>query len=183
MNRAWRFAAFAVLLITGISWFVQPDTAGFVGGSAWLMLIVLPSIMLVFFLVMPIGGGSIARSFPDLLKDLVLLAVGLGVYGALFALIGAWLKRPLLIGLFFAFGWEQVVMSVPGYVRRFSVAYYLQSLVPQAMPTDGVTSILQTFFKDTPSPWVAIAGLAVILVGSLTLATRAVERREYVLEQ
>jgi ABC-type transport system involved in multi-copper enzyme maturation permease subunit len=147
------------------------------------VLIVLPSIMLVFFLVMPIGGGSIARSFPDLLKDLVLLAVGLAVYGALFALIGAWLKRPLLIGLFFAFGWEQVVMTVPGYVRRFSVAYYLQSLVPQAMPTDGVTSILQTFFKDTPSPWVAIAGLAVILVASLALATRAVERREYVLEQ
>jgi rhomboid protease GluP len=44
LNRAWRFAAFAVLLITGISWFVQPDTAGFVGGSVWLMLIVLPSI-------------------------------------------------------------------------------------------------------------------------------------------
>ena len=68
------------------------------------VLIVLPSIMLVFFLVMPIGGGSIAQSFPDLLKDLLLLAAGLAVYGALFAFIGARLKRPLLIGLFFAFG-------------------------------------------------------------------------------
>ena len=53
--------------------------------------------MFVFFLVMPIGGGSIAQSFPDLLKDLLLLAAGLAVYGALFAFIGARLKRPLLI--------------------------------------------------------------------------------------
>src|SRR5262245_59824076 len=44
LNRAWRFAAFVVLLITGISWFIEPDTAGFVGGGAWVMLIVLPSI-------------------------------------------------------------------------------------------------------------------------------------------
>ena len=147
------------------------------------VLIVLPSIMLVFFLVMPIGGGSIAQSFPDLLKDLLLLAAGLAVYGALFAFIGARLKRPLLIGLFFAFGWEQVVMTVPGYLRRFSVAYYLQSLVPQAMPGDGVTSILQTFFKDTPPAWTAVTGLLVILAVSLAFAARAVEGREYVLEQ
>jgi ABC-2 type transport system permease protein len=147
------------------------------------VLIILPSVMLVFFLVMPIGGGSIASSFLDLLKDLALLAAGLAVYGALFAFIGAQLKRPLLIGLFFAFGWEKVVMIVPGYLRRFSVAYYLQSLVPQAMPNEGVTSILQSFFKDTPSAWTCVTGLLVILVASLVLATRAVERREYVLEQ
>ena len=89
----------------------------------------------------------------------------------------------LLTGLFFAFGWEQFVMLVPGYLRRFSVAYYLQSLVPQAMPSQGVSSLLQSFFKDNPSIWTCLAGLAVILGVSLTLAARAVERREYVLEQ
>ena len=74
-------------------------------------------------------------------------------------------------------------MTVPGYFRRFSVAYYLQSLVPQAMPGDGVTSILQTFFKDTPPAWTAVTGLLVILAVSLAFAARAVEGREYVLEQ
>jgi ABC-type transport system involved in multi-copper enzyme maturation permease subunit len=147
------------------------------------VLIVLPSVMLVFFLVVPIGGGSVAGSFMDLLKDLSLIAVGLATYGALFAFIGAQLKRPLLIGLFFAFGWEQAVMLMPGYLRRFTVAYYLQSLVPQAMPSQGVSSLLQSFFKDNPSIWTCLAGLAVILGVSLTLAARAVERREYVLEQ
>jgi len=147
------------------------------------VLIVLPSVMLVFFLVVPIGGGNVAGSFLDLLKDLALIAVGLATYGALFAFIGAQLKRPLLIGLFFAFGWEQAVMLMPGYLRRFTVAFYLQSLVPQAMPTSGVSSLLQSFFKDSPSVWTCLAGLAVILAVSLALAARAVERREYVLEQ
>jgi ABC-type transport system involved in multi-copper enzyme maturation permease subunit len=146
-------------------------------------LIVLPSVLLVYFLVVPIGGGSVAGTFLDLLKDLALIAAGLATYGALFALVGAQLKRPLLTGLFFAFGWEQFVMLVPGYLRRFSVAYYLQSLVPQAMPSQGVSTLLQSFFKDNPSLWTCLAGLTVILVVSLALATRAVERREYVLEQ
>ena len=118
-------------------------------------LIVLPSVMVVFFLVMPLGGGglgAIARGFPDLLKDLGLLGLGLAVYGAVFAFIGAQLKRPLLIGLFFIVGWEYVVLALPGYLKRFTVAYYLQALVPHAMPQDSAVSALQMFFKDATSP-------------------------------
>ena len=34
------------------------------------VLIVLPSVMLVYFLVVPVGGASIAATFPNLLRDL-----------------------------------------------------------------------------------------------------------------
>ena len=149
-------------------------------------LILLPSVMLVFFLVMPIGGGgipAIARGFPDLLKDLGLLGLGLAVYGAVFAFIGAQLKRPLLIGLFFIVGWEYVVLALPGYLKRFTVAYYLQALVPHAMPQDSTVSALQSFFKDATSPVGSVLALGLILVVFLSLAARAVGRREYVLEQ
>src|SRR3712207_7320916 len=47
------------------------------------------SVMIVYFLIVPYGGGSIAASFPDLVKDLALLALGLIAYGALFAWVGA----------------------------------------------------------------------------------------------
>jgi ABC-type transport system involved in multi-copper enzyme maturation permease subunit len=150
------------------------------------ILIVLPSVMLVYFLVMPIGGGglgAIARGFPDLLKDLGLLALGLSVYGAVFAFIGAQLKRPLLVGLFFAFGWEYVVLAVPGYLKKFTVAYYVQALVPHAMPQDSAMSMLQAFFRDAPSVLTSLTALLLMLTAFLWLAARAVERREYVLEQ
>ena len=55
--------------------------------------------------------------------DLALLALGLAAYGALFAFVGTVLKRPLVVGLVFAFGWEQVAMALPGYLRQFTVAH------------------------------------------------------------
>jgi ABC-2 type transport system permease protein len=147
------------------------------------VLIVLPSVMLVYFLVVPIGSGSIAATFPTLLRDLVLLAAGLAVYGALFAAVGAWIKRPVLFGIFFAFGWENFALALPGYVKRFTVAFYTQSLVPHAMPQDNLVSILQSVFKENVSALQAGLTLVAMLVVALAVATRAVEHREYVLEQ
>ena len=144
-------------------------------------LVVLPSVMLVFFLVVPVGGGSIGRGFPSLAVDLGLLAVGLAAYGAVFAFIGAWLRRPLVVGLVFAFGWEQVALIVPGYLRRLTVAYYLQALAPHAMPEDTVLNAIQALFRETPQPAVSLVCLMVIAASFLWLAARMVERREYVL--
>jgi rhomboid protease GluP len=42
LDRGWRIAAFAVLLVTGVSWILKPDSAGFVGGGAWLVLMLVP---------------------------------------------------------------------------------------------------------------------------------------------
>jgi rhomboid protease GluP len=44
LYRAWRLASLAVLLVTGVSWMVNPDCAGFVGGGAWLVLLLVPAI-------------------------------------------------------------------------------------------------------------------------------------------
>ena len=41
--RAWRLASLAVLLVTGAAWLANPDTAGFVGGGAWLALLMVPA--------------------------------------------------------------------------------------------------------------------------------------------
>jgi ABC-2 type transport system permease protein len=147
------------------------------------VLIVLPSVMLVYFLVVPVGGGSIAATFPNLVRDLALLAIGLAVYGALFSAVGAWIKRPVLVGLFFAFGWENFALALPGYLKRFTVAFYTQGLVPHAMPQETVLSMLQSFFKESVSPAQAVFTLLLTTAAGLALATRAVERREYVLEQ
>jgi ABC-2 family transporter len=116
-----------------------------------------------------IYAAFVARSSlpeSDLARYLGVMALGLAAYGALFAFMGASLKRPLVIGLVFAFGWEQVALLVPGYLRRFTLAYHLEAVFRQ---TAGGTSSLF---------W-----LVAITSGCLLLATRAVERREYVLEQ
>jgi ABC-type transport system involved in multi-copper enzyme maturation permease subunit len=145
--------------------------------------VVLPSVVVLYFLVVPMGSSSLAAAFPDLLVDLGLLALGLAAYGAVFAFIGAWLKYPLVTGLFFAFGWEQIALVLPGYLRRFTVAYYLQALVPHSMPTEGLSSVVQALFREVPSPMTSITWLLVFTVVFVFLAGRIISRREYVLEQ
>jgi ABC-2 type transport system permease protein len=146
------------------------------------IFVVLPSVVVVWLLIVPIGG-SLGASFLDLVKDLGLLALGLAIYGAVFALIGAGLKRPLLVGLALVFVWEPLVMALPGYLKLYTVAYYLQGLVPHAMPSDSTMSLIQSIFQEAPSFARSMVTLTLIEVGCLWLAMRAIERKEYVLEQ
>lgn len=146
------------------------------------VLVVLPSVVLVYLLIVPMQG-NLGGSFIDLLKDLALLALGLAVYGALFAFIGAKFKRPLLVGLIFIFGWEQAALAFPGYLKKFTVAYYLQALVPHAMPNDNTLSLIQGIFRENPPLATSLFWLAAIWIAFLAAAAWVVERREYVLEQ
>jgi len=147
------------------------------------VFVVLPSVVVLYLCVQPLGHGSLAEGFMGLLTDLGLLAIGLAAYGALFACIGAGMKHPLVTGLVFAFGWEQLALVLPGYLRKFTIAYYLQSLVPHAMPTDGLGSAMQALFRDVPSPATSLVVILATIVVFLALAGWLVERREYILEQ
>ncbi len=155
----------------------------YVAYLACTVLLILPSVMVVFFLMVPVGGGSIARMFPSLLADLGMLAAGLAAYGAVFAWVGARVKRPLVAGLVFVLGWEPAVLLFPGYLKHATVAYYLQALVPHAMPQDSTINILLQAFADLPGIVPSLIALVVLTAGALWLAARTVESREYVLEQ
>ena len=146
-------------------------------------LLVLPSVVVVYFLIAPTGGSTIAGSFPALTADLGMLAVGLTAYGALFAFVGARLKRPLIIGLVFAFGWEPSVLLLPGYLKRLTVAYYLQALVTHDVPQDSAVAVLLPAFREAPAVATSLTALALITALTLWLGGRATEQREYVLDQ
>jgi ABC-type transport system involved in multi-copper enzyme maturation permease subunit len=144
--------------------------------------VVLPSVVIVWLLVVPLGG-SLGANFIDLLTDLMILAIGLAAYGALFACIGSALKRPVLIGLFLILGWEPAVLAFPGYLKHLTVAYYVQGLVPHAMPNDSMLSLIQGLVRETPSLSGSLFALSLIIVLCLALGARNVSNREYVLEQ
>jgi ABC-type Na+ efflux pump permease subunit len=147
------------------------------------VLLILPSVVVVFFLMVPMGGGAMAAAFPSLLADLGMLAAGLAAYGAVFAWVGARVKRPLVAGLVFVLGWEPAVLLFPGYLKRLTVAYYLQALVPHAMPDDSTISVLLQAFTEVPGILSSLVALLILTAGALWVAARTVESREYVLEQ
>jgi hypothetical protein len=87
------------------------------------------------------------------------------------------------VGLVFAFGWEPAVLLFPGYLKRLTVAYYLQAMVPHAMPNDSVVSLIQGIFRESPSLSESLVWLTLILLAFLWMAAVSFERKEYVLEQ
>ena len=75
---------------------------------------------------------------------------------------------------------------IPGYMKNLTVAFYLQGLVPHAMPQDGTMSLVRSLlqaFQASPSVGSSLVWLGIIWAGALFAATQVVERREYVLEQ
>lgn len=65
----------------------------------------------------------------------------------------------------------------------YTIAYYLQALVPHAMPNDGALSLIQNIFRETPSLLTSVVSLFGIWLVFLALAGWVIERKEYVLEQ
>jgi ABC-type transport system involved in multi-copper enzyme maturation permease subunit len=143
--------------------------------------VVLPSVTVAFLFVVPFR--DMAGAFGPLITNLGVLVIGLAAYGALFVLAGVALKRPLVGGLVFAFGWEPIALVMPGYLKYLTIVYYLQALAPQAMPAEETLSLLQAAPRDAPSAVTSLLCLVFILAAALIVAMRTVERREYVLEQ
>jgi len=71
----------------------------------------------------------------------------------------------------------------PGYLKRLTVAYYLQALVTHEMPQDSAVSMVLQLFHEVPTVLTSLVCLAAIIAVTLWGAGRAVEQREYVLEQ
>ena len=106
------------------------------------------------------------------------MALTLLVYGALFALLGVVLKRPVIPGLVFLYGWE-LLANLPGYLPRFTVTAWLRSLVHHRPAQEGLASLFEQVLPASQ----AVPVLLVATVVFLFLAARIFAAREYVLEQ
>ena len=81
------------------------------------IFVVLPAVVLVWLLVVPIGG-SLGAELPGPAEGPRPAGPRPGGLRRGVRLVGAALKRPLLIGLVFVFGWEPLAVALPGYLKR-----------------------------------------------------------------
>jgi len=139
----------------------------------------LPSAVAAFFLLLSARGwAAVGPSAGDLFRDVGVAALALVAYGAFFALLGVLLKRPVIPGLMFLYGWE-LMANLPGYLPRFTLTAWLRSLIHHRPAEEGLAGLFQQVLPAGP-------GLAVLLgVSAVFLAAAAwiFSSREYVLEQ
>jgi ABC-2 type transport system permease protein len=139
----------------------------------------LPGLVVTFFLLTTQRGWrGVAGGAPDLLRDLGVAALALLAYGALFALMGVFLKRPLIPGLLFLYGWE-LLANLPGWAPRFTITAWLRSLLRHRPAGEGIGEA----FATALAPASCLTVLGVVTVVCLALAGWIFARRQYVLDQ
>lgn len=143
------------------------------------LILALPACVATFFLLLSAGGfASLGAATADLFRDLAVLALTLLVYGAFFSLVGVVLKRPVIPGLMFLYGWE-LLANLPGHLPRLTLTAWLRSLVRYHPAQEGLAGLFEQVLPATQGVPVLLLATAVFLFA----AARVFTYREYVLEQ
>jgi ABC-2 type transport system permease protein len=143
------------------------------------LAITLPAAVLTFFIVVTARGWSgVGASVPDLFRDLGVMSLTLLVYGAFFTLLGVLLRRPVIPGLLFLFGWE-LMANLPGYLPRFTITAWLRSLIHHRPPVEGLSGL----FSNVLPTGLSLVVILVLTAVSLAAVAWLFSQREYVLDQ
>ncbi|HSQ34459.1 MAG TPA: ABC transporter permease, partial [Candidatus Binatia bacterium] len=132
---------------------------------------------LVSFLAASTNRLGQAAAWEELGISLGASLLALFCYSALFTLAGAFMKKSILIGLFFVFGWESVVQYFPGVTQKFTIIHWIKSLLPAQTHKGGFL-----IFQLQPSP--ALESILVLVMAGLIFLAAAVfifARKEYIL--
>jgi ABC-type transport system involved in multi-copper enzyme maturation permease subunit len=142
-----------------------------------LLLLTVSSGFLLSFALAAGGRLGQAAAWQELGVSLGAALLALFCYSALFTLIGAFMKKSILAGLFFVFGWESVVQYFPGVTQKFTIIHWIKSLLPPQAHKGGFL-----IFQLQPSP-VPESILVLLIAGLLFLAAAVFifERKEYIL--
>lgn len=148
--------------------------------AAYILIIILMvnAGIVLSFLILNINSLNDFSIYRILLKDMGVLTLGLVCYTAFFTLIGTFLKKSILFGLVFSFGWENIIQYFPGSTQRFAIVHYLKSLLPHS---GGRFSFLM-FRLEPTSPGTAVAVLFFLTVIFLVLACIVFSQKEYILQ-
>lgn len=142
-------------------------------------ILCLPAVVVTFFLLATTRGWEAMSAYaPDLLRDLGVVVLALLAYGALFALFGVVMRRPVIPGLLFIFVWE-LMSRLPGHLPRFTLAAYLRSLIRHRPAEEGLAGV----FGEALPVALSLQSLAAVIVICVGLAAWIFSRREFVLEQ
>jgi ABC-type transport system involved in multi-copper enzyme maturation permease subunit len=149
--------------------------------AAYTFLIILMTVfgVVASFIILNMNNLLDLSALKILLRDTGVLILALVSYTALFTLVGTFLRRSILVGLIFSFGWENVIQYFPGSTQKFTIAHYIKSLLPSS--SGGRLSFLLVNLKPT-APLLAVVILILIAGISLALACLVFSLKEYIYE-
>lgn len=155
----------------------------------WLASLILVSVLLaacawlVVAILAPLTAGDPENAVPAGYRRRLVLVVVLGgfAYTAIFAAVGAWLKRAILVGLGYTFAVEGFLANLPGSNQALTVQYYLKSYLMGDYP-QLVERYTGWFVNaELADPGAAMQRLLIVGVVFLALGSWILSRRQFLL--
>jgi len=106
--------------------------------------------------------GALLSNIDILSGYLVMILVGVVVYGAFFYMLGILLRHPLMIGLLFAFLWEVLLTNMPGRIPYVTMMFYLRSIGFSIIETGGLQMELETISATHST--IALAAVTIFII-------------------
>jgi ABC-type transport system involved in multi-copper enzyme maturation permease subunit len=125
--------------------------------------------------LLPHGAGHAlaallwGRGLADAAACVLVLLLGCIAYGGLFILAGSLTRAPALVALALL-GWESACSVLPVAFQRFTVFYWLDSLMPVRVPFGSTLSVLA---ERAPWPLAVLVALVIGVAGLAGAAWRA----------
>ena len=119
-----------------------------------------------------------------LVSYLALCGVGLMAYGALCLAVSTLARHPVIVSALFIFGWEKLVIALPGYADFLTLQKYLGRLLPavefrrlEIAKVDLPVELMREVYPVGAAP--AMMVLACATIGFLLVACAAVRVRQF----
>jgi ABC-2 type transport system permease protein len=148
----------------------------YVGYYLPLVIAVVVSMMIVTtagFIAFFSQQGFTSEATEILLEFLALVTIGSIVYSSLFLAVSVLLKKPVFLGLFYAFVWEGFIGSLPGVIQKVSIKHYLRSLGSHWVDYGDMNG-----FEDASSVGDSVAVMVILVVAFLVFGAYIFRKEE-----
>jgi ABC-2 type transport system permease protein len=124
--------------------------AKFVAVLPWVLVFNLGGYALLCLLAGPPGRQALYLFWPVMFWTTL-------AFTSLFYLIGAWLRRPAVIGILYVFFLEIILNLMPGFLKRISISFYARCMMFEAAGDLGIR-------PDNPNVFLPVSGTAALSV-------------------
>ena len=118
------------------------------------------------------------------LNHVIIVLVATVCVTAVCAVVGTALKRPVVWGLLWAFGWEQVISNFAGRLPNFTISYHIRNLfMGDTDVRQNLVGALRELLASgqQTDPWMSVVALGIFLVAAVWAGSTLFARREYVI--
>jgi len=118
------------------------------------------------------------KHIQEILTYCVVALLAILAYSSLFTLLGSFLKKSVLIGIVFIFGWESIVQFLPGSTQKLTIAHFVKSLLPNSFSGKAGFLIFRLQPSSTAESVIILVFLSLLF---LVLSTIIFYKKEYIL--